>query len=401
MAAATGPAVVLDTGTGYTKVGWAGNVEPSFVLPTAIATAAGRPGAFASRDDGALADLDFAIGDEALGLGGGEKYNVTYPVSQGTVDNWDHMERYWQQVLFRYLRCEPEGHNFMLTEPPLNPPENRELTAEIMFESFGVAGLYIGVQATLALAASYSTNQDAGSFLTGTVIDSGDGVTHVIPVSDGYVLGSSIKSIPIAGRDLTRYIQYCLRERGEPVPPEDSLDVARAIKEKYCYTCSDIVKEFHRHHTEPGKYVKQHSGTHYKTGAWTCDVGYERFLAPEVFFNPEIFSTSYTTPLSELVDDAIQSAPIDTRRNLYKNIALSGGTVGTCGRRAGRTGGLTEKRRRCSRTLGAGCRGTSRSKCRRGRACRGAGTDAQNPAGSTPGGSCRSRCRGRRGPRSR
>ena len=47
-------------------------------------------------------------------------------------------ERLWQRCLFKYLRCEPEEHHVLLTEPPLNTPENRELTAEIMFETFNV-----------------------------------------------------------------------------------------------------------------------------------------------------------------------------------------------------------------------------------------------------------------------
>ena len=46
--------------------------------------------------------------------------------------------------------------------------------------------------------------------LTGTVVDSGDGVTHVIPVADGYVIGSCIKHIPLAGRDITAFIQQLL-----------------------------------------------------------------------------------------------------------------------------------------------------------------------------------------------
>ena len=70
----------------------------------------------------------------------------------------------------------------MQTEPPLNVPENREATAEIMFESFNVKGLYIAVQAVLALAASWTSAKVTDRTLTGTVIDSGDGVTHVIPV---------------------------------------------------------------------------------------------------------------------------------------------------------------------------------------------------------------------------
>lgn len=155
-------------------------------------------------------DLDFFIGDEAI-----EKptYATKWPIRHGIVEDWDLMERFMEQVIFKYLRAEPEDHYFLLTEPPLNTPENREYTAEIMFESFNVPGLYIAVQAVLALAASWTSRQVGERTLTGTVIDSGDGVTHVIPVAEGYVIGSCIKHIPIAGRDITYFIQQLLRDR--------------------------------------------------------------------------------------------------------------------------------------------------------------------------------------------
>lgn len=98
-------------------------------------------------------------------------------------------------------------------------------------------------QAVLALAASLTSKKRAAdSTLTGTVIDSGDGVTHVIPVADGFVIGSAIKSVPIAGKDLTLFVQQLMRERGEKVPPEDTLDVARRVKEQHSYVCSDVVR---------------------------------------------------------------------------------------------------------------------------------------------------------------
>ena len=77
--------------------------------------------------------------------------SVTSVVLQ--IDNWDLMEKFWQRCIFKYLRCEPEEHYFMLTEPPLNAPENREYTAEIMFETFNVAGLYIAVQVPVCVCA--------------------------------------------------------------------------------------------------------------------------------------------------------------------------------------------------------------------------------------------------------
>jgi actin-related protein 3 len=78
-----------------------------------------------------------------------------------------------------------------------------------MFETFNVPGLYIAVQAVLALCASLLTKQDSKrktAQVTGTVIDSGDGVTHVIPVFEGYTIGSCIKHIPLAGRDITNFM---------------------------------------------------------------------------------------------------------------------------------------------------------------------------------------------------
>lgn len=333
MASMGTPAVVMDNGTGLTKLGFAGNDSPSFVFPTAIATssASGKAtksttskNSFLSSKRG-LEDLDFYIGDEALSASAGPNYNLSYPVKHGQIENWDHMERLWEQSIFKYLRCEPEDHYFLLTEPPLNPPENRENTAEIMFESFNCAGLYIAVQAVLALAASWTSSKVQDRSLTGTVIDSGDGVTHVIPVAEGYVIGTAIKNIPLAGRDITSFIQSLLRDRGEP---DTSLQTAEKIKQQFCYVCPDIVKEFSKFDNYPeekfAQYIVEYADRNKRN---VVDVGYERFLAPEIFFNPEIFSSDYLTPLPTVVDQVIQASPIDVRKKLYKNIVLSGGST--------------------------------------------------------------------------
>ncbi|KAJ3205871.1 Actin- protein 3 [Clydaea vesicula] len=316
-------------------MGYAGNETPQFIIPTTIATRETSAGSTISKSSGqnfsnlsskrGIEDLDFFIGDEALL--NSKTYQNSWPIKHGQVENWDLMEKYHQACLFQYLRCEPEDHFFLLTEPPLNAPENREFTAEIFFESFGVKGLYIAVQAVLALAASW-THKESQRTLTGTVIDSGDGVTHVIPVAEGYVIGSSIKHIPIAGRDLTYFVQQLLRERENSIPPEDSLEVAKKIKEMYSYVCPDIVKEFKKYESEGDKWFKRHEFIHSVTQKpYTIDVGFERFLGPEIFFNPEIASSEFLTPLPDVVDGVIQSCPIDTRRGLYKNIVLSGGST--------------------------------------------------------------------------
>jgi actin-related protein 3 len=184
------------------------------------------------------------------------------------------------------------------------------------------------VQAVLALAASWVSRKPEDRTLTGTVVDSGDGVTHVIPVAEGYVIGSCIRHIPLAGRDITAFIQRQLRERGEPVPPEDSLEVAKRIKERFCYISQDIVKEYGKFDADPAKMFKRFAGRNARTRAeYAADVGYEQFLGPELFFNPEVYSSDFTKPLPEVVDESILGCPLDFRRQLYANIVLSGGST--------------------------------------------------------------------------
>jgi actin-related protein 3 len=325
------PAAVIDNGTGFTKMGFAGNCEPSWIIPSVIATPSEKQslGTGAAKSTGAkkgIADLDFFIGEEAYQYS--KTYQLQNPIKHGVVDNWTLMEQFWEHCIFKYLRCEPEDHYFLLTEPPLNTPENREYTAEIMFETFNVPGLYIAVQAVLALAASWTSKQVTERTLTGTVIDSGDGVTHVIPVAEGYVIGSAIKHIPIAGRDITQFVLQIMRERGETIPSSEAFEVAKKVKEQYSYVCPDIVSEYKKYDKEPSRWFRTEQGVEsVSRKQYQYDVGYERFLGPEIFFNPEIYSSDFLTPLPKVVDDTIQACPIDVRRGLYKNIVLSGGST--------------------------------------------------------------------------
>mmetsp|Transcript_14499 Transcript_14499/g.12301 ORF Transcript_14499/g.12301 Transcript_14499/m.12301 type:complete len:293 (-) Transcript_14499:92-970(-) len=208
-----------------------------------------------------------------------------------------------------------------------------------MFETFNVKGLHIGVQAVMSLISNWevappdSNQKKIG--LTGTVCDSGDGVTHVIPVCDGYVIGSCIKHVPLAGRDITKFIMQALKDRGEEVPIDDLREVAKEIKEKYGYCSKDILKEmdkFDKAVLENGKSkFKTYKHTNMKGQSYNVDVGYEMFMGPEMFFKPEFVDAKWRTPVDEIIDNAIQACPIDTRRRLYSNLVLSGGSTSTKG----------------------------------------------------------------------
>jgi len=286
-------------------------------------------------------ELDFLIGDDAVA--NQKTHQISYILKSGQIEDWEGVEKFWHKSIYDKLRCEPEEHRFVLTEPPMNTPENREQMAEIMFETFGVKGLFIGVQATLALYSQLCGGDQSKSLsnmspmdLTGIVVDSGDGVTHTFPVSAGFVIGSCVKHIPLAGRDITKFTLQHLRDRKEVLPSDEALDIARSIKEKHGYVCKDLVSEFKKYDKkekgEDGKYhlpnkFKKH--IHKTAGGKIVevDVGYERFLGPEMFFHPEFVHQDWKTPLDEVIDISIQSCPMDFRRTLYKNIVLSGGST--------------------------------------------------------------------------
>ena len=181
----------------------------------------------------------------------------------------------------------------------MNSPENREQMAEIMFETFGVKGLFIGVQAVLALYSQVCGPNSSGEMdpdaLTGVVVDSGDGVTHVFPVASGFVVASCVKHIPLAGSNMTEFTMQMLRDRGENINAEDIKAEAQKIKEKYAYVCDDLVEEFKKYdnpvQTPDGwavnnKFKKYTYKPSRGAASRKIDIGYERFLAPEMFFHP-------------------------------------------------------------------------------------------------------------------
>jgi len=126
-------------------------------------------------------------------------------------------------------------HPVLLTEPPLNPRSNRETAAQIFFETFNIPAMYTSIQAVLSLYASGRT--------TGIVLDSGDGVSHAVPVYEGFAMPSSIRRIDVAGRDVTENLQTLLRKSGFIFHTSAEKEVVRLVKESVCYITTDIKRE--------------------------------------------------------------------------------------------------------------------------------------------------------------
>jgi centractin len=208
----------------------------------------------------------------------------------------------------------------LLTEPPLNPRSNRETAAQILFETFNVPALYTSIQAVLSLYASGRT--------TGIVLDSGDGVSHAVPVYEGFAMPSSIRRIDVAGRDVTEHLQTLLRRSGYVFHTSAEKEIVRQIKEATGYVALDPKREEKEWHSMSGKGERQVSYT--LPDGHKINIGPERFRAPEILFDPEIIGLEYPG-IHQIVVDAINRTDLDLRKHLFGNIVLSGGSTLTKG----------------------------------------------------------------------
>jgi actin beta/gamma 1 len=299
------PVIVIDNGSGKIKAGFSGDDMVRSVFPTVV-------GHLTSRHQGVTKDMfsrDF-VGDEAQSKRG--ILSLKYPIEWGLVTNWDDMEKIWHHIFYNELRVAPEEHPVLMTETQIIPKANREKMTQIMFETFNCPSYYVAAQPVLALYASART--------TGIVLDSGDGLTSIVPIEEGYSILQAITTMHIAGRSLTDYLKRILNER-HALTNGTEREIFEEIKEKFCYVALDFNQELS---TSACSSSQEKSYT--LPDGNVIAIGDERFKAPEALFQPTLLGIE-RPGVHENIYNSIMNCDINIRKDLFNNCLLAGGST--------------------------------------------------------------------------
>lgn len=289
---------VIDNGSGLCKAGFAGEEVPKVVLPSFI----GKPKSKSQE----LGDKKDFVGNEVISKRG--LLNISYPMENGNIINFDDMEKIWNYLLNYDLQLESKEYSLLLTETPFNTKSNREKMTQVMYESFSFYALFIGMEPKLSLFSSGRTN--------GLVVDIGDRISYFTPIFDGEIIEKGVSFVDIGGQDLTDYLSRILYEKGN-VFKSSERNLVNYMKERLCYITDDYEKSIKNHKDEISYELPDGK---------VITLGDELFRCPEALFSPyslgkELDGIAETTNLS------IQKAGIENRVDMIENILLSGGST--------------------------------------------------------------------------
>ncbi|KAJ6251338.1 actin [Anaeramoeba flamelloides] len=295
----TSPSLIIDNGSGVIKSGLSNNSQPTCVFQS-----------FVGRMSSPNIQEQTFIGEQAEKQK--ELLKLRYPIERGNIENWEDMEKIWSYI-YSTLNLESDQHPVLLSEPPLNPFSKREKMAEIFFETFKVPSLYLSLQQVLSLYSAGKT--------TGIVLDSGEGVTHAVPIFGGFAIPHAISKMDIAGKDVTKQLRILLRKAGYSFTSSYDNELVRILKENTCQLSDnlrqnqekDLKKQF-----QPVNYQLPNSNE--------ITIQHERFIAPEILFDPEMIDSD-ENGIHKLIKNSIDKSDLDLLNELYKNIVLSGGNT--------------------------------------------------------------------------
>ena len=281
------PVIVFDNGSGYLKAGLSHIEVPTVTMPALI----GRPMLRYAEKLDQIELKPIMIGDEVVPVR--SLLELTYPMKEGIIVNDEDMATLWEYCIRQKLNVKGDlkDRKILLTEAPSNPNDNKKKMGEIVFEKLGLGAFNIEPQAKLTL---YCEGLESG-----IILDSGDGVTHCIPIASGYILHHQIKRLDIAGRHITDYLIKLLQIKGYAFNSTADFEVVREMKEKYCFVSCDIESD-----RKLDKETTYYNSIHKLPDGRKIRISNEKFEAPEILFNPYLIQNEMPG-IHEMVYNAI------------------------------------------------------------------------------------------------
>ncbi|KAJ5069080.1 actin cytoskeletal 1b [Anaeramoeba ignava] len=296
-------AIVLDNGTFEIKAGFEQEVKPKIFSSTIIGTLINP------TQTTELKETEY-IGNEAQKQR--ELLNLTYPIERGIIKDWGNIEKIWNDIFLNQLKIDPKDHSILITEPLMNPNASREKTAQIMFETFGFRSFHITNPGPLILI---SHGRD-----TKMIVDIGHGILSTHPFYQGFGIPQAIHQYNFSGTDITNYLINLLGEKGYSFKTSAEIEIAREIKEKFCY-CSlnyqEEIKENNKSQLEKEFELKNGDIITFSD---------ERIKCCEGLFDPRLMGLDFEG-IHQLIYNSIMETPVDVRKDLAANIVLVGGTT--------------------------------------------------------------------------
>ena len=281
--------IVIDSGSGYTKVGLSGDKNPRVCIPTAIAR----------HSSSAASDLSCLImGEEALNPP--DEYIINRPISNGIITDWDLMESYWTFIFNDKLNINPEGSSIFMTEKYGLPTSEREKKAEILFEKFKTSSIFISNGATPILWGS--------RIMSGIVMDFGYDCTQIVPMRNGFGFKVAVQDCDLGGKDISQYLFTLLSKKN--IKRISELDLEN-IKKKFCFcktsdsSKEEVLKEIEYQLLDNSKII----------------LGDERFLCTEIFFTPLFGKGS----IFQYFIRSLYEADKETKSKFPRTVVIAGG----------------------------------------------------------------------------
>ncbi|KAM3855839.1 actin-like protein 9 [Vipera latastei] len=294
-------AIVIDTGTGTCKAGFAGQQTPQVVIGALV----GQPIEKFMKTGSDIPDT--FIGEQARLE---PDIDIIFPLRHGIITDWEAAETLWWHIFQHELKIAPEDHALLMSDPPLSPTTNREKLVEVVFESLSFPKVYVAYQSVLSVYAHGK--------ISGLIVDTGHAVTHTVPVYQGYNLPHATEKMDIAGANVTSFLMDLLKNMGHYLD-EKMLDVIEDIKQKCCYVALDF-------ETECNCPEEDNTVQYQLPDGQIITLGKERFQCSEMLFNPPQMPGLALLGIPGMAQKSLMNVPEQIRKEMYKNIMLCGGS---------------------------------------------------------------------------